>query len=108
MHCDVSEWRSLTCDGHLVRQLHDDPAAEELAGEVEEVGVVEHDEELGQLPLVGLHGAGVALARVHPAELGVHVNVHLNTGPWAAAGGGRGRGGRGSHRHRGAAVTRTS
>ena len=70
----------LTCDGHLVHQLDDDPAGEELAREVEQVAVVEHDQELGQLPLVGLHGPGLALAGVHPAEVCVHVNVHLMSG----------------------------
>ena len=32
-------------------QLHNDPAGQELAGEVEEVAVVEQDQELGQPPL---------------------------------------------------------
>ena len=83
----------LTCDGHLVHKLHNDPAGQELAGEVEQVAVVEHDQELGQLPLVGLDGPGVALACVHSAELCVHVNVHLMSAAlgtvarvWAGAG----------------------
>ena len=80
----------LTCDGHLVHELHDDPTGQELAGEVEQVAVVEHDQELGQLPLVRLHGAGVALGGVQAPELGVHdVRLHRVTG----RGRGRGRGG---------------
>ena len=63
---------ALTCDGHLVLQLHDDAAREELSGEVEEVGVVEHDQELGQLALLaGVHAGPVVY---------VHVNVHLDPG----------------------------
>ena len=80
-------------------------AVQELAGEVEQVAVVEHDQELGQLPLVGLDGPGVALACVHSAELCVHVNVHLMSAAlgtvarvWAGAGlGGAGTTGAESH-----------
>ena len=56
-----------TCDGHLVLQLDDDPATKELAGEVEQVAVVEHDEELGELPL-GVGEARHAAVRLdHPS-----------------------------------------
>ena len=85
----------LTCDGHLVHELHNDPAGQELTGEVEQVAVVEHDQELGELPLVRLHGAGVALGGVHSPELCVHdVRLHQMTAAlgtvarvWAGLGG---------------------
>ena len=71
-------WRKnqiFTCDGHLVLQLHDHPPGQELPREVEEVGVVEHDQELGELPL-----AAPVLLVVHGPVVGhgavVHVNVH--------------------------------
>ena len=61
----VPPWAAaLTCDGHLVLQLHYHSAWQELTGEVEQVRVVEHDEELCQLSFdvrhschgeVGLH-----------------------------------------------------
>ena len=46
-------------------KLNNDPARQELSGEVEEVGVVEQDEELGQPPLLHHHGA--------PGDLTLHV-----------------------------------
>ena len=44
-----------TCDRHLVVELDNDPAGEELAWEVEQIGVVEQDQELGQPPLRERH-----------------------------------------------------
>ncbi len=46
----------LTCDGHLIVELDNDAAGEELAGEVEQVRVVEQDQELGEPSLVERHG----------------------------------------------------
>ena len=64
-----------TCDGHLLLQLHNHPPREELAREVEQVRVVEHDQELGEFPL-----AAPVLLVVHGSVVGhgavVHVNVH--------------------------------
>ena len=73
-------WRNKTtptCDCHFICQFHNNSAREELAREVEKVGVVEHNEELGELPLVVEHSAHVVVdvhagANIHVCYINVH------------------------------------
>jgi len=44
------EKEGLTENRHVIVHLHDDPSGQELTREEEEVGVVEQDQELDQLP----------------------------------------------------------
>ena len=57
-------------------KLDNDPAGEELSGEVEEVRVVEQDQELGEPSLLHHHGGGGGPA-CGPGEIAGELTLHV-------------------------------
>lgn len=57
-----------TCDGHLILQFHYHSARQKLTWEVEQVGVVEHDEELCQLSFGVRHSCHIEVWLHHCYE----------------------------------------